>query len=903
MSTRNLEKLFNPSSVAVIGASNRSGSVGAVVMRNLLAGGFQGPIMPVNPNHQAVAGVLAYPSVESLPITPEMAIICTPPPSVPKLIDDLGCKGNHAVICLTAGLRSANDEATGRRVIDLVEEKARALDIRILGPNCVGALVPRIRLNASFAHLSAKLGQIAFVSQSGAMCTVVLDWARTHDVGFSHFISLGDKLDVDFGDVIDYLGTDPGTRAILLYIESVRDGRKFVSACRAASRNKPVIVIKSGREAEGARAAASHTGALAGRDEVYETVIRRAGMLRVRNIPELFSAVETIARAKPLTGEKLAIMTNGGGIGVMAVDDLINLDGALAELSPDTLSALDRVLPANWSEANPVDIIGDAPGKRYSDAAEILSRAPEVDALLVMHAPVATASTTEAARAVIDASKQTNCNLLTSWVGGEAVAPARRMFTNAGVPTFETPSHAVGAFMHMVHHRRNKKMLMETPPSAPEEFTPDSDAASKIVQRALVRGNGMMTEPESKALLAAYGIPTVETHIAEDPDSAAESGKIIGFPVVIKILSEDISHKSDVGGVVLNLKSAGAVREAAEHMLSLVEERKPDAKVQGFSVQKMANRPGSHELIIGVISDPVFGPVILFGQGGIEVEVVKDSAMALPPLNMNLARDLIERTRISKLLAGYRNRPAVDMDQLCLTLLQVSQLVVDIPEIFELDINPLWSDENGVLAVDARIRVEANPNGKRRLAIRPYPKELEESFEMRSGRQALLRPIRPEDEPRHHEFIARLSPQDIRFRFFGALKSLPHSEMAKLTQIDYDREMAFIATGEDEHGRLETLGVVRTVTDANNHTAEYAVVVRSDLKGERLGWKLLTKMIEYCQDRGTRHFMGEVLTINRNMLGMAEAMGFTLRPVPGDNSIRKVTLDLGTYSRMSHRKR
>ena len=861
-------------------------------MRNLLEGGFLGPIMPVNPGRNAVAGVLAYPNVASLPITPEMAIICTPPATIPSLIEELGRKGTHAVICLTAGLGGVIDEASGRKIIDLVYEKTRALDIRILGPNCVGALVPGIRLNASFAHVPAKPGKIAFVSQSGALCTAVLDWAREHDVGFSHFLPLGDKIDVDFGDVIDYLGTDPGTRAILLYIESIRNGRKFISAARAASRNKPIIVIKSGRAAEGAKAAASHTGALAGMDEVYDTVIRRAGMLRVCNIGELFAAVETLARAKPLTGDALAIMTNGGGIGVMAVDDLIQDGGRLATLSDQTLSALDAVLPVNWSGANPVDIIGDAPGERYAAAADILVNAPGVDALLAMHAPVATASTTDAAQAIIDAAKRAKCNVLTSWVGGEAVAPARRMFTQAGIPTYETPSHAVGAFMHMVNYRRNMEMLMETPPSAPEEFAPDTEKAKAIVEKVLARDNGMMTEPEAKAVLVAYGIPTVETHVAEDPKSAARYATEIGYPVVVKILSEDISHKSDVGGVALNLKTPEAVTQAAENMLALIAEKRPGAKVQGFSVQAMARRPGAHELIVGVFSDVIFGPVILFGQGGTEVEVVKDSAMALPPLNMNLAREMISRTRISRLLAGYRNRQAVDMDKLCLTLLKVSQMVIDLPEILELDINPLWSDENGVLALDARIKVAPNENGARQLAIRPYPQQLEEQFESAGGYRMLLRPIRPEDEPRHHEFISRLTPEDIRFRFFGLVKSLPHSEMAKLTQIDYDREMAFIATGMDKKFRHQTLGVVRTVTDANNHTAEFAVVVRSDLKGEGMGRKLLSKMIEYCKARGTRVMKGEVLSINHRMLNLASALGFSITPLENEEGIKRVSLDL-----------
>lgn len=893
MSTRNLDKLFKPESVAVIGASNRPNAVGNVVMRNLLEAGFEGPIMPVNPRHRAIAGVLTYPDVESLPIKPEMAVICTPPNSVPSIIDDLGRKGTHAAICLTAGLAAETDEHSGRPVIDVLEEKVRSLDIRILGPNCVGALVPQIKLNASLTHAQAKPGKLAFVSQSGALCTAVLDWARFQNVGFSHFLSLGNILDVDFGDVIDYLGSDPWTRAILLYMESVRNGSKFVSAARAAARNKPIIVIKSGRGEEGARAAASHTGALAGLDEVYEAVIRRTGMLRVYDIGELFSAVETLARSnKPLTGECLAIMTNGGGLGVMAVDDLTAAGGKMARLSDDTLAKLDEVLPANWSRSNPVDIIEDAPGERYKATANILTAAPEVNALLVIYAPAATTSSVDAAKSIIDASKTSRRNILTSWVGGEAVLKARRMLTQAGIPSYDTPSQAVGAFMHMINYDRNMQMLMEIPPSAPEEFTPEADLARSIIEAALTRKTAMMTEPEAKAVLAAYGIPTVETHIATDPENAAKHAEKIGFPVVIKILSEDIPHKSDVGGVALNLKSAEAVQQAAESMLALVAEKKPQAEVQGFSIQEMAKRPGAYELIIGVISDEIFGPVILFGQGGTEVEVVKDSAMALPPLNINLAKGLISRTRISKLLAGYRNRSQVDIDQLCLTLMRVSQMIIDIPEILELDINPLWSDEQGVLAVDARIRISPCEEGARRLAIRPYPQQLEEVFQMRSGRQVLLRPIRPEDEPKHHEFIAKLTPQDIRFRFFGSIRKLPRSEMARLTQIDYDREMAFIATGEDENGTQETLGVVRTVADANNHTAEYAVVVRSDLKGERLGWKLLTKMIEYCRDRGTKMLIGEVLSDNRNMLGMAKAMGFVITPVAREQGIKKVSLDL-----------
>ncbi len=892
MSVHNLHKLFKPRSVTVIGASNRPRSVGAVVMRNLLQGGFEGPIMPINPKYQAVAGVLTYPDVEALPVVPDLAVICTPPATVSDIIRRLGERGTGAAVVVTAGLGQAEDPGGGT-VRDAMLEAAGRYDMRILGPNCLGLLVPGAGLNASFAHLPARPGRIAFVSQSGALCTAVLDWTHAHDIGFSHFISLGDAADLDFGVVLDYLGSEPQTRAILLYIESIRERRTFMSAARAAARNKPVLVIKSGRNPEGAKAAASHTGALAGSDDVYDAAIRRAGMLRVQNIGELFAAVETLARARPLTGERLAIMTNGGGIGVMAVDSLVEGKGLLAELSPETVTSLDQVLPATWSRSNPVDIIGDAPGERYYKAAKILSEAPEVDALLVMHAPTAIASSMDAAKAIIDATRNVQGNILTSWVGEEVVEPARRMFSEAGIPTYYSPQQAVGAFLHVVQYRRNQVMLMETPPSAPTEFTPATQSARLVIENSLANGHETMSEPEAKAVLAAYGVPTVETHIARDAAGAVAMAREVGFPVALKILSPDISHKTDVGGVDLFLDTPDAVHKAAETMLANVRQRRPDAQVSGFTVQKMAQRPGAHELIIGVTTDPIFGPVILFGHGGTAVEVIGDRAVALPPLNMSLARELISRTRIAKLLGGYRDRPPVDMDALCLALLQVSQLVVDIPEILELDINPLFADEHGVLALDARLRVAPTTDGggHGRLAIRPYPKGLEERYRLRSGREVLLRPIRPEDEPEHIEFLSRLTPEDIRFRFFGGLKELPHSEMARLTQIDYDREMAFIATAPREAGGRETLGVVRTVTDPNNERAEFAIIVRSDMKGQRLGWKLLDKMIGYCRSRGTSLMVGQTVKENSRMLELASRTGFSRRNIP-DEDVVEVTLKL-----------
>ncbi|RCX33380.1 bifunctional acetate--CoA ligase family protein/GNAT family N-acetyltransferase [Thioalbus denitrificans] len=876
MSVRNLDSLFKPRSVAVIGASTREHSIGNLVMQNLLMGGFKGPVMPVNPKYEAVSGVLAYPDVAALPLAPDLAIIATPDHTVPALIGELGVRGTRAAVVLSAGMAQHRDEQ-GRTLSQAALEAARPHGLRILGPNCLGMLVPGVGLNASFAHVQPPPGKVAFVSQSGALCTAVLDWSQAHNIGFSHFISLGDAADVDFGDVLDYLASDPSTRAILLYIESVRDARKFISAARAAARNKPVLAIKSGRVPEGARAAASHTGALAGADHVYDAALQRAGMLRVYTVAELFDAVETLARMQPLKGDRLAILTNGGGPGVMATDALITMGGRMAELSQETLQSLDELLPETWSHGNPVDIIGDAPPERFREATRILLQDPNVDALLVMHVPTAVAAGEESARAVAQVVRGSRRNVLTSWLGHNTAEKARRLFARAGIPTYETPDMAVRAFMHMVRYKRNQELLMETPPSIPEGFTPDTETAQHIIRDALDAGRTVLTEPEAKEVLAAYGVPIVDTRIAKNVDEAVTIAEAIGFPVALKVLNHEIVHKSDVGGVVLDLDTPGEVRKAAEGMIKRVRELYPELAI-AFTVQNMARRPGAHEVIIGATDDSIFGPVVLFGHGGVAVEVIGDRAVALPPLNMGLAGELISRTRISKLLEGYRGRSAADLDAVKMTIIKVSQLITDLPEVVELDINPLFADHQGVLALDARMRIApATVTGAARLAIRPYPQELEECTTLRSGRQVTLRPIRPEDEPAHYAFFGQLTPEDIYFRFFRSIRSLPHTEMARLTQIDYDREMAFIATATDANGKPETLGVVRTITDPDNQSAEFGIMVRSDQKGEGLGHSLLEKMVRYCRERGTGEIMAQVLPQNRAMLNLSRRLGFRTR--------------------------
>jgi acetyltransferase len=896
MSIRNLLYLFDPKSVAVIGASQKLHSVGATVLYNLIEAGFKGAIFPVNPKYDTLDGLEVYASVKHLPATPELAVICTPPATIPDLIGELGARGTKAAIVLTAGLNTHQDghRATIRQ---RMLETAKPHLLRILGPNCVGLLVPGIGLNASFAHTGALPGKIAFVSQSGALVTGVLDWAKSRGIGFSKFISLGDSADVDFGDVLDYLASDADTHAILLYIEDIRHARKFMSAARAAARSKPVLVLKAGRAAEGAQAAASHTGALAGSDDVYDAAIRRAGMLRVFSTEDLFGAVETLARAKTLNGERLTILTNGGGPGVMATDALICRGGKLAALSAETVRQLDAILPATWSHGNPVDIIGDASAERYLKATEILLQDQQSDAILFIHAPTAIVPSIEIANAIAPLAQSSSRNVIACWLGGDAVAPASHLFSAAGIPTYDTPEAAVGGFMQIVQYHRNQNLLMQVPPSLPVDLVPDRVKAQAVAREALANGRSMLSEPEAKIMLAAYGIPVVETRIAETAEQAMLYAQEIGFPVAIKILSPEISHKTEVGGVALDLEAPEAVHAAAQAMQKRLHTLRPDATLRGFVVQAMARRPDAQELIIGVTTDPVFGPVILFGQGGIAVEVIDDNAIGLPPLNMVLARDMISRTRVARLLAGYRNRPAADVDAICRTLIQISHLVSDIPEIAELDINPLLADASGVLALDARVRV-ALPDlsiaiGVERLAIRPYPTELEQWITWQ-GQPLLLRPIKPEDGLAHIAFFNALDPEDVRYRMFIRMRELQPAQLARLTQIDYDRDMAFIATRKRADGQFETLGVVRAMADPDNEKAEFAIIVRSDVKGQGLGSLLMSKLIDYCRSRCTLEIVGEALPQNIGVLNLVRRFGFDTQSMPED-AVMLLSLNLRAH--------
>jgi len=893
MTIRNLDFLFKPQSIALVGASNQPGSIGDVLARNLFRAGFEGPIMPVNPRYRAVHGVTAYPDVDRLPTTAELAVVATPADTVPGIIEQLGRAGTRAAVVISAGFAETGTEH-GRALQQAALDAARPHTLRIVGPNCLGLIVPGAGLDASFAHIAPQAGRLAFVTQSGAIVTSIVDWAESHGIGFSHLVSLGDMADVDFGDMLDYLANDSQASAILLYIESITNARKFMSAARAAARTKPVIVVKAGRHAEGARAAASHTGALAGADTVYDAAFRRAGMLRVFSLDELFDAAFTLAMPWRPRGHRLAILTNGGGIGVLATDAVIDHGARLAELSGDTMAGLDGVLPATWSRGNPVDIIGDAPGQRYADALGVLCRAPDVDAILVLNCPTAVASGVEAARAVIDTVRNTECrNVLVSWVGDATAAAAREMFHEARIPSYDTPEQAVRSLMYMVDYQRNQETLMETPPSVPEDFTPDTGQARSVIAAALAEEREWLLEHEAKDVLDAYGVPASNTVLAPGPEDAARVAAGIGGPVALKICSPDITHKSDVGGVALDIAGPAAVREAAEAMHRRVTEMYPHARLTGFTVQPMVHRPGAYELIAGVVDDAQFGPVVLFGHGGTAVEVINDRAVGLPPLNMRLAREVMSRTRIYNQLRGYARAEAVDLDGIALVLIRIAQLAVDIPHVMELDINPLLADDYGVVALDARIRIAAEAkDGDDRLAIRPYPAELEEDIPLGDGRTLWLRPIRPEDEPALRAGFSRLSPEEVRLRFFVPMKTLSHVAAARFSQIDYDREMALILTEHGIPGRTDIHGVVRLIADPDNERAEYAIVVHHDVTGQGLGIYLMRRIIDYARSRGIREIYGDVLRENDTMLKVCGILGFVQSNVPDEPGLVRVTLDL-----------
>ncbi|PMG43282.1 bifunctional acetate--CoA ligase family protein/GNAT family N-acetyltransferase [Shewanella sp. 10N.286.52.B9] len=895
MSQRSIHTLFKPTSIAVIGASNSEKRAGRVLMKNLLASGFSGPIMPVTPKYSAVMGVLAYPNIESLPIKPDLAVICTRASRVPDIVETLAQFGCKIAIIMASGMADEFDEH-GVSLLTQTLQNAKRYGMRILGSNSLGMIIPTIGLNASLAHTGAKKGKIAFVSQSAAICTTVLDWANNKDIGFSSFISLGDASDINFDELLDYLGRDSRTSAIMLYIDSISEKRHFLSAARAAARNKPIFVIKSGRSAEGVKAAMLHTGGKGGNDAVYDAAFKRGGMLRVHDLIELFAAVESLAHSTPLKGERVAIISNGGGPAVLAADELIIKGGKLAQLSDDTITQLNRILPTTWSGQNPIDIVGDADSKRYSQALTILMDSQEMDAILVLHSPSALEESDQIAQSLIDVIKghpnRNKLNILTNWSGEDSAYTARKRFSKAGIPTYRTPEGAVKAFMHMVEYRRNQKLLQEVPQSIPDNIPTDTNTARNLLQKAQANNRFILETHEASDILKAYGLNTIDTEFASSAEQAVNIATKLGFPVALKVQSPDLMYKSDVHGVVLNLNNAEEVYQAALSITSRVKDTNPDAEINGMIVQKMALTAGAQEVRVSVINDPVFGPAICLGEGGSEWDPTRDAAVALPPLNMALARYMVIQALKTHKLRDRHLPLGLDMNAICVMLTQISHLIIDCPEIASLDLNPVLAAGETITLLDVNMKLNCTDiDPKARLAIMPYPKELEQKATLKNGLKVMLRPILPEDEPKHLAFDNSLSDEDRYKRYFGVRSKMTHEEMAVLTQIDYAREMAFIATAEDENGEAITLGAVRASTDPDNTEAEFAMAVRGDYQGIGLGKMLLEKLINYYKTTNTPVLAGFTMFENRSMANLAKGLGFTVS-FDMDEHLIKMHMDL-----------
>ncbi|MGB9959632.1 MAG: acetate--CoA ligase alpha subunit [Candidatus Bathyarchaeales archaeon] len=881
MVTLYLDKIFNPKSVAIVGASDEEGSVGYVLMKNLLELGFEGEVYPVNLRKNEILGLKAYPSVEQLPKTVDLAVVATPAKTVPDVVEQCGRAGIKGVIIISAGFKEVGPE--GKALEDKLVEIKRKYGLRIIGPNCLGIIRPSIKLNATFVSTMPKPGNIAFISQSGALGAAILDWAIQENIGFSHFISVGSMVDVDFGDLIDYLGTDPQTRSILMYIEGMSDARKFMSAARHFARTKPIIVVKAGRFSESAKAAASHTGSLTGEDDVYDAAFKRAGVVRVEEIADLFNCAEVLGLQPLPKGPNLAIVTNAGGPGVMATDALIARGGKLAKLSPQTMENLNSILPPYWSHGNPIDILGDAGSERYSAVLEACFKDENVDGVLVIYTAQAVTDSVKVAKDIVEVYKKEryhNKTILTSFMGGAAVEEANRILNENGLPTYSTPEQAVRTYLYMYQYKRNLELLYETPEELPVDISPPKRPILVAMRNAVMENRELLTEIEAKRLLEYYGMPIAKTYVARTADEAVQSASQIGHPVVLKILSPQITHKTDAGGVVLDLNSEAEVREAFERIIKNARAYNPDAEILGVTVQPMIKKKG-YEVIIGAKKDPIFGPVILFGMGGIGVELFKDYAIGLPPLNQTLARRLMEETKVYQLLKGYRNMPPANIKLLEEILVRFSQMIIDFPQIKEVDINPLLVDEKEAYVLDARIAVDKDlifqkVEPHQHLVISPYPKKYETLWKLRDGRTVLLRPIKPEDEPLWLEMFQNFSEESIRYRFFQIIKDTPHEVRVRYCNIDYDREIAIVAELNEE-GRRRILGVARVSLEPDKKRGEIAFIVADPWQGLGLGTKMVDYVIEIARDMGVETLYAIMLPDNRQAINLTKKMGFTLQ--------------------------
>ncbi|AEV26555.1 MULTISPECIES: bifunctional acetate--CoA ligase family protein/GNAT family N-acetyltransferase [Azospira] len=883
-----LTSLFEPKSVAVIGASDRENSVGNIIYRNIVAAGYKGRLYPINPKHDTVQGVQAYKSIEEIGARVDLAVIATQARTVPAIIEQCGRSGVKNVVVITAGFAEAGHSgaALERKMVEI----ARSYGVRILGPNCLGLIRPVQGLNATFANISANPGNLALVSQSGALCTAILDWAKVNDVGFSSVISTGGSADIDFGEILDYLVYDNRTHYILMYVEGIRNARRFMSAMRSAARIKPILLLKAGRYESGSVAAQVHSGMALGSDAVFDAALKRAGVVRVRNIGQLFYAAKGLASKFRPDGNKLLIITNGGGPGAMAADRAAELGIPLADLSQSTIASLNAVLPPTWSHANPIDIVGDATPERYRDAILAGTQDPEVDGILVMLTPQAMTQPEEVAKAVITASETCTKPIVGCWMGEQQTYPARKMLTEAGIPAFRMPETAVDLFSHLSTYYRNQKLLLQTPEPISRQAKTATEGAKMLIEAVLSERRKVLSEMESKSVLRAFKIPVAQTMVARTPTEALLLAEQIGFPVVMKVDSPDLPRKSEVGGVRLNIISAAAVRNAYHDILDTVGRNAPSARINGVSIEPFVARPNGRELKVGVIRDRVFGPVITFGVGGAECEVFNDTAVALPPMNSYLVEDLIRSTRAAKILGDYRNMPAANMEALEDVLLRISQMVCELPWLQELDLNPLIVDENGAIAADARIVIDFAPSSGDRyshMAIHPYPAHLVEDWVLPDGQVVVIRPIRPEDAEMEKEFVAHLSDESKYFRFMDTLRELTQSMLVRFTQIDYDREMAFVAVTEED-GKEVQVGVSRFVSNPDGETVEFALAVADGWQKRGVGRKLMSAIIECARAKGYRAVVGDVLALNSKMFKLMTSLGFTIHPHPEDPAVKRV---------------
>ncbi|MDT8317911.1 MAG: bifunctional acetate--CoA ligase family protein/GNAT family N-acetyltransferase [bacterium] len=884
-----MKSIFTPETVALIGATDREGSVGKTLLDNLAAS-EDIRLFPVNPGRETLSGLKCYPDVGSITEKVDLAIIATPAATVPEIAEACGKAGVKGVIVVSAGFREVGSE--GKMLEERLIAVRERYGLRIVGPNCLGVILPNRGLNASFLKVAPEKGKIAFLSQSGALGSAILNWAVDSHVGFSMFASLGSMLDVDFGDLIDYLGEDPHTKSIMIYMESVGNAKKFMSAARGFARSKPIIILKPGRFTESARAASSHTGSMAGDDDVYEAAFRRAGVVRVSEISDLFNAAEALDSRYLPHGPKLAIITNAGGPGVMATDTVIDLGGELAALSGESMKRLDALLPSYWSRANPVDILGDADEDRYVEALKTCLEDEEVNGVLVIYTPQGTAGTVDLARTLSSIAGNAYIPVLTVWMGGREAGKGRELFLENDIPSFATPEEAVRTYMSMFSYGRNLKLLYETPAELPLDQAPPTHHLKALIKRSLKEGVKILSEKDSKSFLHVYDIPVAETHLAADAADAASLARNLGFPVLIKISSPDITHKSDVKGVSGALCSEGEVRAAYDAMLDRVKAGHPDARIDGVTVEKMIEEI-DYEIILGAKRDKDFGSVILFGMGGVQAELFQDFAVGLPPLNQTLARRLMEGTKAFKLISGFRGRQAADMDRMEQVIVSFSRLIVDFPEIVEFDINPLAISKGAPFALDARIiideRYREGESAYSHLVMAPYPTRYITPWKMSDGREVLLRPIRPEDEPLEKEMLSTLSEEALRYRFFQVIRKISHEMLTRFCNIDYDREIAIVAELKEE-GERKIVGIGRLIIEPDFKKGEYAVVVHDNYQRRGLGNKLVDMLIGFGQEKGLNIIYGQVLTENKGMLKICERMGFKVKDQPDRISYVELTL-------------